>query len=371
MIDSTVRTTVRVVASAVFTLLAFALIWEVRGPLVWVLIAALLATALSAPVNRLSTKMPRALAIVLVYLVLVMVPIGLLLAAVPPLVREATKFINNLPDLVQQLQHHLESNPRLASVMKDFDPLKELQKQADQVPKRVGDVANLLAEIGLGALNSILATVTIVILSVFFVSSGGRWIRGGIELFGRERRELWHRLADHTGTAVAAYFVGSLIIALVAGITSGIVMTILGIPYPMTLAVFCGVASLIPMFGATIAAVIVGIIAALTTSWAVVIGWTIWEIVYQQVENNLIQPQIQKRTVSVPPVLTVLGVLFGSSLLGVLGAIVAVPLIAAAIGIYSEISAWNRGGAAMREDTDWATLEKKRENERALDLLDE
>jgi len=371
MIDATVRTTARVVVTVVFTLLAFALVWAVRGPLVWGLVAALLATALSWPVNRLNRRMPRPLAIVVVYLVLVMVPISLLLAGVPPLVREATKFIDSLPDLIAKLQHHLESNPRLASVMKDFDPLSQLQKAADQIPNRVGDVANLLADIGLGALNSILATVTIVIISVFFVASGGRWIRAGIEVFGYERRELWHRLADHTSTAIAAYFVGSLLIALVAGVTSGIVMTILGIPYPMTLAVFCGVASLIPMFGATIAAIIVGIIAALTTSWAVVLGWTIWEIVYQQVENNLIQPQIQKRTVSVPPILTVLGVLFGSSLLGVLGAIIAVPMIAAAIGVINEVGAWNRGAAAMREGSGFDAATRRRDSELALDLVEE
>src|ERR1700710_452193 len=100
MIDGAVRPTARGVVTAVLTLVGFALIWEVRGPLVWVLIAALLATALSAPVNRLNKRMPRSLAIILVYLVLVLVPIGLLLACVPPLVREATKFIDGLPALI-------------------------------------------------------------------------------------------------------------------------------------------------------------------------------------------------------------------------------------------------------------------------------
>ncbi len=87
------------------------------------------------------------------------------------------------------------------------------------------------------------------------------------------------------------------------------------------------------MFGATVAAAIVGVIAAITTSWGVVLGWLIWQAVYQQIENNLIQPQIQKRTVKVPPVLTVIGVLFGSSLLGILGAIIAIPAIAACIAV--------------------------------------
>ncbi|MEN0011990.1 MAG: AI-2E family transporter [Solirubrobacteraceae bacterium] len=340
-------TVVRVVLVVAATVAVLTVLWVLRGPLIWVLIAALIATALSRPIDALSKRVPRGLAIAIVYVMLVLIPVGLLLLAVPPLVGEAQHLIESLPKLIGDLQDSLQKNNQLRHILSDFDPLTALKEQASSIPSRLGDVAGLIGAVGLGALNSIVAAITILILSVFFVSTGGATIRGAIDLYGGDRKPLFHRLTDRVSKAIAAYFAGTLLIAVVAGVTSYIVMSILGIPYSVALAVICGTASLIPMFGATVAAVFVGIIAALTTSWTVVLAWTIWEIIYQQIENNLVQPQIQKRTGKVPPVATVIGVLFGSTLLGVLGAVVAIPAIAAAIAVAEEVSAWKRGAAAV------------------------
>jgi predicted PurR-regulated permease PerM len=340
-------TVVRVILVTAATAIVLTVLWELRGPIVWVLIAGLLATALDRPVDRLARRMPRALAILIVYIGLVLIPVTLLLLTVPPLVAEAQRLIESLPSLISSLQDTLQSSARLEKLLRDFDPLDALKDQAAEIPARLTDVASIIGAIGLGALNSLVATLTVLILSVFFVSSGGRAIRQGIDLWGGDRTVLFHRLVDRTGAAVAAYFAGTLIVALVAGFVAYTAMEILGIPYAVALSVLCGVASLIPMFGATVAAVLVGVIAAITTSWGVVVAWFAWQAVYQQIENNLIQPQIQKRTVKVPPVLTVLGVLFGSSLLGILGAIIAIPAIAACIAIAEEWSAWSRGRASV------------------------
>ncbi len=347
LVNAKSATVARITIVIVFTLALMTVLWELRGPIIWVLIAALIATALSRPIDRLSKRMPRPLAITAVYLGLVLIPVGLLLLAVPPLIGEAQKLIESLPGLIQDLQNALLKNDQLAKLLNDFDPLDALKEQASSIPNRISDVAGIIGSIGLGALNSIVAGLTILILSVFFVSSGGKSIRRAIDLYGGERTPLLHQITERTSKAIAAYFAGTLLIALVAGIASYTVMSILGIPYAVALAVVCGTASLIPMFGATIAAVFVGIIAALTTSLSVVLLWIGWQVIYQQVENNLVQPQIQKRTVKVPPVATVIGVLFGSSLLGVLGAVVAIPAIAAAIAVGEELAAWKRGAAAV------------------------
>ncbi len=340
-------TVFRVLLITASTAIVLTVLWELRGPIVWVLIAGLIATALDRPVDRLAQRIPRAVAILIVYIGLVLIPVTLLLLTVPPLVAEAQRLIESLPSLITSLQDTLQRSPRVANLLADFDPLDTLKDQAAQIPARLTDVASIIGAIGLGALNSLVATLTILILSVFFVSSGGRAIRQGINLWGGTRTVLLHRLVDRTGAAIAAYFAGTLIVALVAGFVAYTAMEILGIPYAVALSVLCGVASLIPMFGATVAAVLVAIIAAITTSWGVVLAWVIWQAIYQQIENNLIQPQIQKRTVKVPPVLTVIGVLFGSSLLGILGAIIAIPAIAACIAIAEEWSAWSRGRAAV------------------------
>ncbi|MDO9357250.1 MAG: AI-2E family transporter [Solirubrobacteraceae bacterium] len=360
-------TIARVIVVVVLTLALFAVLWQLRGPIIWVLIAALIATALSRPIDRLAKRLPRAIAITVVYLGLVLIPVGLLLLAVPPLVGEAQKLIESLPGLIQDLQDAMQKNAQLAKILDDFDPLDALKQQASSIPSRITDVAGIIGSIGLGALNSIVAAITILILSVFFASSGGKSIRRGIDLYGGDRAPLFHQVAERTSKAIAAYFAGTLLIAVVAGIASYTVMSILGIPYAVALAVLCGTASLIPMFGATIAAVFVGIIAALTTSLSVVLAWVVWQVIYQQVENNLVQPQIQKRTVKVPPVATVVGVLFGSSLLGVLGAIVAIPAIAAAIAVGEEWSAWKRGAAAVEGGHDYEQATKARAALKAID----
>jgi predicted PurR-regulated permease PerM len=136
---------------------------------------------------------------------------------------------------------------------------------------------------------------------------------------------------------------GALTIAAIAGVSSYIVLLILGVPFRAPLAVIIGLFSLIPLVGATIAAVLVGLVTLFNDFPGDTIAWAIWAIVYQQLENHLIQPQIQRRTVNVHPFVVVVSVLFGASLFGVLGAIVAIP-VAASIQI------------ALREWWDWRTM---------------
>jgi predicted PurR-regulated permease PerM len=107
-----------------------------------------------------------------------------------------------------------------------------------------------------------------------------------------------------------------------------IVLLILGVPFRGPLAVIAGLFSLIPLVGATIAAVLIGIVTLFENFPTATIVWVIWAIVYQQFENHVIQPQVQKRTVHVHPFVTIVSVLFGATLLGVLGALVAIPVAA-------------------------------------------
>ena len=127
---------------------------------------------------------------------------------------------------------------------------------------------------------------------------------------------------------MAGYVAGALTIAVIAGVVTYIVLTILGVPFRAPLAVLAGLFSLIPLVGATIAAVLIGLVTLFEDFPTATIIWTIWAILYQQLENHLIQPQIQKRTVHVHPFITIVAVLFGATLLGVLGAIVAIPVAA-------------------------------------------
>jgi predicted PurR-regulated permease PerM len=119
-----------------------------------------------------------------------------------------------------------------------------------------------------------------------------------------------------------------MLIALIAGIATYIVLTILGVPFRGPLALIAGLFSLIPLVGATIAAVLIGLVTVFNDFPTTTIIWVIWAIGYQQFENHVIQPQVQKRTVNVHPFITIVAVLFGATLLGVLGALVAIPIAA-------------------------------------------
>lgn len=135
--------------------------------------------------------------------------------------------------------------------------------------------------------------------------------------------------------------------ALIAGVSSYVVLLILGVPFRVPLAVLVGVFDLIPLVGATLAAVLVGIVTALVDFPTATIVWAIWAIVYQQVENNLIQPRIQPRAVDVQPFVVLVAVLFGSTVFGVIGALLAVPLAASMQILIREILRYRRRGATL------------------------
>jgi predicted PurR-regulated permease PerM len=133
---------------------------------------------------------------------------------------------------------------------------------------------------------------------------------------------------DRMGKAVGAYVGGVLAQATLAAVLAYIVLAILGVPFAAALAIIIFFADLVPLVGATIGALLVGIVTLFGDFPTATIVWVIYSIVYQQVENTLIQPQIQRRAVDVHPFVVLVAVLFGSTLLGVLGALVAIPVAA-------------------------------------------
>jgi predicted PurR-regulated permease PerM len=340
--DIPARTVVRVVAIIVTAVLTLYLIYLLRKPIGWVLTATFIAIALSAPVNRLNLHMRRGLAIAIVYLGLILVPVGLTALVVPPLVTQGTNLAEDLPNYANDVQDYVNKNERLRKLDDKYDLTGQLQKQANQLPGKIGDAAKVLSDIGLGLVNSVFALVNILILSIFIVARGRDWTDAALRLRPEAERERMRRILDHTAAAVGGYVQGALTIALIAGIQSFVVMEILGVPFAAPLAVLAGLASLIPLVGATAAAIVIGLVTLFNDFPTDTIIWAVWAVVYQQIENNIIQPQVQKRTVQVQPFIVLVAVLFGSTLLGVLGAIVAIPLAASIQILVREWWAWRQ-----------------------------
>lgn len=322
------RAIVRAVLIVVAVLMTLYLIYLLRKPIGWLLIAAFLAIALSGPVNVLHRRMRRGFAITIVYLGLLMIPVGIGLLIVPPIVTGAEDLAKNAPQYADDVTKFVNENERLQKLNEDYDITGKLQEEAAKLPEKLGDAANVLSDVGIGIVNSVFAVVTILILTAFMLGGGRRWIALWLRFAPEEQAVRLERVFDRSARAVGNYVAGALAQALVAAVTSFIVLKILGIPFAAPLALIVFFFDLIPMVGATIGAIIVGVVTLFGDFPADTIIWAIWSVVYQQVENNLIQPQIQNRAVDINPFLVIVSVLFGGTLLGVLGALMAVPVAA-------------------------------------------
>jgi predicted PurR-regulated permease PerM len=318
----------RIVLIIVCVLFSLYLIYRLRQPLTWIFIAVFLAVALSRPVNYLSRFMRRGFAIATVFLAMLATVVLLGLLMIPPIVSELNDLADNAPAYAADVREWVEKNETLRKLEEDYNITQKLEEEAGKLPQRVGGAAGTLSDIGFGIVNSLFALVTILVLTAFLLGSGGKWVDDLIALQPPERGRRMRKLADDMSGAVSGYVSGALLISFIDGLAAFIVLTILGVPFAAPLAVTMGFLSLIPLVGATIGAVIAGIVTVFADFPIDTIIWAIYAIVYQQFENTVIQPQVQRRTVKVHPFVVLVAVLFGAKLLGVLGALVAIPIAA-------------------------------------------
>jgi predicted PurR-regulated permease PerM len=327
-VDSPARAIARNVLVVAGVVLVLYVIWLLRRPISWLIIAAFLAIALAGPVNFFQRYMKRGLAIALVYLGLLAIPIGLGAVLVPPIVNQVSDVATNAPNYVSDIEDYVHKNKTLNDLNDKYDITQKLSDEAQKLPSKAGDAAGVLRDIGFGLVSSIFAGLTILILSIFMVASGPRWIESFIRMQRPEHAERIERTLRKIANAVGNYVGGALLQATIAGLAAFIMLTILGVPFAGPLAVVVFVFDLIPVIGATIAALFVGIVTAFVNFPIALIVWVIFAIVYQQVENYLIQPQIQKRATRIEAFIVLVAVLFGSTLFGILGAILAIPAAA-------------------------------------------
>jgi predicted PurR-regulated permease PerM len=341
------RAILRIVLIIVGVVLCLYLIYLLRKPITWILIATLLAVALSPPVNAINRYMRRGFAIAIVYLAMFAVVVGLGLLLFPPIVTQVNKLADNAPQYAQDVQDYVNKNKRLRELEQDYQITDKLKSEAEKLPSKLGNAAGVLKDIGFGIVNSIFALVTILVLTAFMLSSGPQWREGFLRLQPPDRRVRLDRILARMSNAVSSYVIGAFTVSFIDGLAAFIVLTILGVPFAAPLAIVMGTMSLIPLIGATIGAVLVGIVTVFSGNFPTdTIIWAIYAILYQQFENNLVQPQVQKRTVRVHPFVVLVAVLCGATLLGVLGALIAIP-VAASIEIL--IKEWWRWREEQRE----------------------
>jgi predicted PurR-regulated permease PerM len=323
------RPSARAIARTVFVVVlcvaAVYVVYLLRTPIGYVVLAAFIAACVSGPINAMSRHMKRGFAIAIVYLAILVTPALIGIALVQPVVSQTVKLVNNLPAYVQDLKDEVNKNEQLQKLDKDYDITGKLDELATKLVDKLGDAAGTLVDIGAGIVGSLFAGVTILVLSMFMVARGRIWRDAFLRFRPPDEAEAWRRASDRIADAVASYVAGALFQATVAGIAAYLMLVILGIPSPLPLALIIALLDLIPMIGATIGAVIVGAVILFSGSTGDVLIWALFAIAYQQFENYVVQPRIQSKAVSIDPFIVVIAALVGGTLLGVIGALLAIP----------------------------------------------
>jgi predicted PurR-regulated permease PerM len=323
------RATLRVVATVALSALAVYLLYLVREPLSYIFLGAFIAIAASGPVNLLSRRLPRGLAIAIVYLGIVFVPIGVALILVPPAVEQAVRLADNLPEYARELDEAFQENPTLREANQKYDITGKLEDLSQDLISKLGDAAGALVDIGAGVVSSMFALVTILVVSMFMIGRGKSWRDALLQYRPAPQADRIRRATDAIANAIGSYIGGAIAQAMLAGFAAWLTLVILGVPSPLPLAVIMALLDLIPLVGATIGAVFVGVVTLFVDFPTTTIIWAIFAIAYQQFENYVVQPRIQSRAVELDPFLVVVAALFGGALLGVIGALLAIPTAAA------------------------------------------
>lgn len=330
MEERIVRFRARTVLAVLGIVLAVAallqVVWLARQVLTWILIALFFAIALDPLVNFFMRRgvRRRGLAIGVTYLLLAIVIFGLGASFVPTLVREVNDFIDAVPDYVEDLT---EGRGRLGFLETDYQLVERLRETVAETDfSRILGVSGTAVAVTKGVLTVIVATVTIVFLTFFMLLEGPRWVERGLSLLPDEQRPRWRRVGLEVYATIGGFVAGALTIATLAGVTSAILLSVLGVSYAVALALVVAFLDLIPLAGATIAAAIVSTVAWLDSGLTIGLIVLAWFIVYQQLENHLLYPVVYSRTVALSPLLILVAVLIGGSLAGILGALAAIPI---------------------------------------------
>jgi len=360
--EPTLRGILRVVATVVASAFALYLIYRLRTPIGWLFVAMFVAVSVAAPVHWLEQRMPRGLAIAIVYLTLVLIPLGIGAILIPPAVTAASDLVSDLPGYVGDLNDTIEGSDTLRNLNEDFDLVSKLEDLANNAAGSVDNVAGTLADVGAGLLGSLFALFTIIVMSIFMVSRGGQWIEAMVATRRPHEAEAINRALNRMALAVSSYVGGALAQATIAGVVAFVVLQILGVPAPLALAVIIALLDLIPLIGATVGAFIVALVTLFTDFPTVTIIWVVFAIAYQQFENYVVQPRIQSRAVQLDPFVIVIAAIFGGTLLGILGALLAIPVAAAGQIAVREYMLFRRGelekmGAGLDEDVQLPSAE--------------
>jgi predicted PurR-regulated permease PerM len=302
------------------------LVWRVRVVVRLVAISLFLALALFPIIDALATKTraARALIILVMYVVLIASVAVIGYVVVPSLVKEVEQLSHDAPRYAADLRR----NATFRRYDNRYHVTAKLVRDARRLPQLLGHLVGPLKDVTVQAASFIGQVVTVLALGFLLLLHGREYVNLGLSLTG-DREERYRGVVIDINKAVADYVLGDMVISVLATIATWIVLSILGVPYALSLGFLVGFFDLIPLVGATLGAIVVGVATVAVDFPTATIVWVAFIIVWQRFEDYVIQPLVYGRTLRVNPIVTIVSVLAGASLLGILGALLAIPTAAA------------------------------------------
>ena len=299
-------------------------IWVTRSVIIWVLIALFLAMALNPAVETLVRRgVRRGPAVGIVFAGAILLIVGIAATFVPTLVREVNDLAEAIPDYIDDLTR---GRGRLGFLERDYQIVEKAREAIEKSGAGgVLGLSNTALSLTKSILNGVIAVVTIAFLTLFMLLEGPVWIERIYGLMSESKQRRWRKVGGDIYRTVGGYVTGNLAISLIAGVVSTAVLLVLGVPYAVALGLIVALLDLIPLAGATIAAILVSGVGFLHSTRAGIV-LVIFFILYQQLENHVLQPLVYGRTVRLSPLVVLIAVLMGAELAGVIGALGAIPL---------------------------------------------
>ena len=335
------RTVLQVLAIVVLVGLALLLVYQAWRVLTWILIAGVLAAALNPAVEAFERRGLRrgwAASVVFGLALIAFTVIGYLV--IPSLVSQVSNFVNAVPGFIDDLT----AGRGPAGFLQDrYQIVDRIRAAIDE--RGVGGVLGL-SQPALDAVRSVVTAVagvvTIIFLTFFMLLEGPRTIAMLLGLLPEEARPRFERVGRDIYRSISGYVTGNLAISVVAGTLATVVLFAVGSDYAIALGLVVAVLDLVPLAGATIAAVIASTVVALETDWVRTLIVIAFFIAYQQFENQILQPLVYGRTVQLSPLVVLCAVLIGAQLAGIFGALIAIPVAGSLLAIAREALAYRQ-----------------------------
>jgi predicted PurR-regulated permease PerM len=327
MAERSEQVPVRTIATTIGMVLGVALglvvVFQVRRVLVWIVVALFFAVALY-PVTDWAQRLVRrrALATLLVFVACVALLAGLITLFAVPLVREGSQLARQLPDIVRDAQ--VGRGP-IGGLVTRFHIQQYVQENQDRIQSFISGLGTPALNFVRAAATTVVGIITIIVLAYLMVLEGPLVLEGTLALLSPERAERVRRVGADCARTVTGYISGNLLISVICGLLTYIVLLVLGVPFAGLIALFVAIADLIPLVGATLGAIVAafaGFVESLTAGIVVVVFF----VLYQQLENHVLQPVILSRTVRLNPLTVLVSILIAVELAGLLGALLAIPV---------------------------------------------